>query len=81
MPRNYRTTPHQVTWETPAMMLMNRELPTKLPTVKSSKSYDDTKVQQTDARAKQQAREYADKKRRAEKRFQSWRESPVTSAA
>ena len=43
MLRNYRTTPHQVTEETPAMMLMNRE-------------------------AKEQAKEYADRKRRAEEK-------------
>jgi hypothetical protein len=65
MLRNYRTTPHQSTGETPAMMLMHRELRTKLPSVKSSKSYDDTRAQQADAKAKQQAKEYADGKRRA----------------
>ena len=36
--------------------------------MKSSKSYDDTKLQQTDARAKQQAKEYVDTKRRAEEK-------------
>ena len=65
MLRNYRTTPHQSTGETPAMMLMHRELRTKLPSVKSSKSYDDTRAQQVDAKAKQQAKEYANGKRRA----------------
>ena len=50
------------------MMLMNREMRTKLPTLKSSKSYDDKKVKQTDARAKQQAKEYADRKRWAEEK-------------
>jgi hypothetical protein len=65
MLRNYRTTPHQSTGETPAMMLMHRELRTKLPSVKSNKSYDDTRAQQMDAKAKQQAKEYADGKRRA----------------
>ena len=34
--------------------------------MKTSKSYDDTKVKQTDTRAKEQAKEYADRKRRAE---------------
>ena len=68
MLRNYRTTPHQVTGETPAMMLMNREIRTKIPSVKTSKSYDDTKVKQTDTRAKEQAKEYADRKRRAEEK-------------
>ena len=68
MLRNYRTTPHQVTGETPTMMLMNREIRTKLPSVKSSKSYDDRKAQQTDARAKKQAKEYADRKRRAKEK-------------
>ncbi|CAB4019444.1 Hypothetical predicted protein [Paramuricea clavata] len=65
MLRNYRTTPHQSTGETPAMMLMHRGLRTKLPSVKSSKSYDDTRAQQVDAKAKRQAKEYADGKRRA----------------
>lgn len=68
MLRNYRTTPHQVTGETPAMMLMNREIRTKLPSVKSSKSYDDRKAQQTDARAKKQAKEYADWKCQAKEK-------------
>ena len=68
MLQNYRTTPHQVTGETPAMMLMNREIRTKIPSVKTSKSYDDTKVKQTDTRAKEQAKEYADRKRRAEEK-------------
>ena len=69
MLRNYRTTPHQVTGETPATMLMNREIRTKIPSVKTSKSYDDTKVIQTDTRAKEQAKEYADRKRRAEEKY------------
>ena len=68
MLRNYHTTPHQVTGETPAMMLMNREIRTKIPSVKTSKSYDNTKVKQTDTRAKEQAKEYADRKRRAEEK-------------
>ena len=68
MLRNHRTTPHQVTGETPAMMLMNREIRTKIPSVKTSKSYDDTKVKQTDTRAKEQAKEYADRKCRAEEK-------------
>ena len=34
----------------------------------SSKPYDDTKAQQTDARAKQQAKEYADRKCRAKEK-------------
>lgn len=68
MLRNYRTTPHQTTGETPAMMLMNREIRTKLPSVKPSKSYDHIKVQQTDDKAKQQAKEYADRKRRAKEK-------------
>lgn len=50
------------------MMLMNREIRTKLPSVKPSKSYDDTKAKQTDAKAKQQAKEYADRKRRAKEK-------------
>ena len=36
--------------------------------MKTSKSYDDTKVKQTDTRAKEQAKEYADRKRRAEEK-------------
>jgi hypothetical protein len=56
--------------KTPAMMLMHRELRTKLPNVKSSQSYDDTRTKQPDAKAKKQAKEYADGKRRArEKKF------------
>ena len=68
MLRNYRTTPHQSTGETPAMMLMNRELRTKLPSFNTSKSFDDTRAQQTDAKAKKQAKEYADRKRRAQEK-------------
>ena len=68
MLRNYRTTPHQSTGETPAMMLINRELRTKLPSFNTSKSFDDTRAQQEDAEAKKQAKEYADRKRRAQEK-------------
>ena len=78
MLQNYRTTPHQITGETPAMMLMNREIRTKIPSMKTSKSYNDTKVKQTDTRAKEQAKEYADRKRRAEGKDFKVGESTVT---
>ena len=68
MLRNYRTTPHQSTGETLAMMLLNRELRTKLPSFNTSKSFDDTRAQQADAEAKKQAKEYADRKRRAQEK-------------
>ena len=67
--QNYRTTPHHVTVETPAMMLMNREIHTKIPNVMTSQSYRGTKVKETDTRAEEQAKEYADRKRRAEEKY------------
>lgn len=65
MLRHYRTTPHQSTGETPAMMLMQRDLRTKLPSISPDKPLDDTKARKSDAKAKSQAKEYADSKRKA----------------
>ena len=67
--RHYRTTPHHITVETPAMMLMNREIRTKIPNVMTRKSYHETKAKETDTRAKEQAKEYAGRKRRAEEKY------------
>ena len=65
MLRHYRTTPHQSTGETPAMMLMQRDLRTKLPSISPDKPLDDTKARKSDAKARSQAKEYADSKRKA----------------
>ena len=46
--------------------------------MESNKSYDDIKVQQTDAIAKQQAKEYADRKRWAEQKdFKVGKKAPL----
>lgn len=53
------------------MMLMHRNLRTKIPSIKSNKAVDDEKIRVQDAKAKKEAKEYADRKRRArEKDFE-----------
>ena len=65
MLRNYRTTPHRMNGHTPAMLLLQRELRTKLPSLKTEHAPNDAKVRTTDAKAKQKAKEYADRRRNA----------------
>ena len=65
---NYRTTPHRMTGETPAKLLMQRELRTKLPSVPAKKNTKDSIVRSKDAKEKDKAKAYADRKRHASHR-------------
>ena len=65
---NYLTTPHRMTSETPAKLLMQRELQTKLPSVPTQKTVADPIVRAKDAKEKVKAKAYADRKRHAFKR-------------
>ncbi len=47
---------------------MHGDLRTKLQNVKSSNVYDNTRAQEVDARAKEQAKKYADRKRQAQEK-------------
>ena len=66
----YRTTPHGVTGETPAKLLMGRELKSKIPQLKPSHtvSVQDWQVlmKEREALRKLKSKEYADRTRRAE---------------
>ena len=66
---NYRTTPHTTTGYAPATLLFNRKVRNKLPSleVHSSKHKVQEVVQRNDRRVKDKMKEYADKKRRAQK--------------
>ena len=66
MLQNYRTTPHRTTGKTPALLLMNRELRTKMPSIQQTLNNPiSTDVKKTDADSKQKSKSLADKKRRA----------------
>ena len=66
MLQNYRTTPHRTTGKTPALLLMNRELRTKMPGIQQTLNNPiSTDVKKTDADSKQKSKSLADKKRRA----------------
>jgi len=60
----HRTSPHRITGQTPALMLFQRELRTKAPTIDSPKR-EDTNVHERDAHAKGKAKKYMDKKHHA----------------
>ena len=64
---NYRATPHCTTGFSPAELLYNRKVQTKLPQL-ATKNRSDVghQVQQNDERAKMKIKEYADKKSKAE---------------
>ncbi|CAB4029974.1 Hypothetical predicted protein [Paramuricea clavata] len=68
MLRNYRSTPHQITKETPAKLLMNRELRTKIPSITGKKQVDDDKLRKTDRMTKEKYKQYADTGREAKKK-------------
>ena len=64
----YRTTPHLMTGQTPAQLLFNRELKTKIPSLTSDivdTQGNDAVTRQTDAQAKEKAKTYTDEKRHA----------------
>ena len=63
---NYRNTPHSSTGQTPASLMMNRGIKTKIPTIIAAPTTAAHKqAQQKDAVAKAKQKEYADKHRRA----------------
>ena len=61
----YRTTPHSSTGVTPAKLLFNREIRSKIPELGRSK-YTDSEARDKDAEKKQSRADYADEKRRAQ---------------
>ena len=63
----YRDTPHPATKETPYNLLMNREVKTKLERFPTEASPKDEQVRGNDKRYKDQAKQYHDKRHRAEK--------------
>ena len=66
---NYRNTPHSVTGVTPASLMMNRDIKTKLPSIrKPLTTAHHIQAQQKDAAAKTKQKEYADRHRRAKNR-------------
>ncbi|XP_022801588.1 uncharacterized protein K02A2.6-like [Stylophora pistillata] len=60
----YRTTPHTSTGVTPAKLLFNREIRSKIPELGNSR-YSDSEARDKDAEMKQERTDYADGKRRA----------------
>ena len=61
----YRTTPHSTTGVTPAKLLFNREVRSKVPELRKS-GCTDSEARDKDAEMKQSTTDYADKKRRAQ---------------
>lgn len=68
MPLNYRSTPHRMTGETPAKLLMQRDLRTKLPSIPTQETLTDSIVRAKDVKEKAKAKAYADGKRHASSR-------------
>ena len=62
----YRTTPHSSTGVTPAKLLFNREIRSKIPELGNSR-YSDSEARDKDAELKQERTDYTDGKRRARK--------------
>ena len=63
---NYRNTPHSSTGQTPASLMMNRGIKTKIPTmIVTPTTTAHKEAQQKDADAKAKQKKYADKHRRA----------------
>ena len=56
----YRTTPHRMTGQTPAKLLLQRETRTKLPTKVRDTSRMDSEVRNKDSSEKAKAKEYTD---------------------
>jgi hypothetical protein len=66
--RNYRSTPHGTTAETPAQLFYGRPINIKIPMVqKQKKSKKDIKARENDRKSKQKMKEYADKQGTFEK--------------
>ena len=66
---NCRNTPHSSTGVTPASLMMNRDMNTKLPSIrKPLTTAHPIQAQQKDAAAKVKQKEYADRHRRAKER-------------
>ena len=66
---NYRTTPHITTKHSPAKLLFNREICTKLPSrVDGNKCPIDAEIRENDEKAKWKMKENADKKSGAKER-------------
>ena len=66
---NYRNTPHSATGVTPASLMMNRDIKTKLPSIRRPlTTAHHIQAQQKDAAAKTKQKEYADRHRRAKER-------------
>ena len=61
----YRTTPHSIRGVTPAKLLFNREVRSKVPELRKS-GCTDSEARDKDAEMKQSTTDYADKKRRAQ---------------
>ena len=61
----YRTTPHSTTGVTPAKLLFNREVRSKVPELRKS-GCTDSEARDKDAEMKKSTSDYADKKRRAQ---------------
>jgi len=66
---NYRNTPHSSTGYTPSRLLMGRVIKTKLPTlIPKATGKAHAMARKKNKEAKQKAKEYADKRRRAKER-------------
>ena len=66
MLQNYRTTPHRTTGKPPALLLMNQELRTKMPSIQQTLNNPiSTDFEKTDADSKQKSKSLAEKKQRA----------------
>ncbi|CAB4041779.1 Transposon Tf2-9 poly, partial [Paramuricea clavata] len=67
---HYRTTPHRITGQSPAKLLMKRELRTKIPAISTVDQPTDwhEEVRRKDDNEKSKAKAYTDKKRHAAER-------------
>ena len=63
--RSYRATPHSTTWRSPAELMFNRPLKTKLPEISHCSVHDDHVLHHRDYTAKQRQKLYSDQRRRA----------------
>ena len=63
--RSYRATPHSTTWRSPAELVFNRPLKTKLPEISHCSIHDDHVLRHRDCTAKQRQELYSDQRRRA----------------
>jgi hypothetical protein len=63
--RAYRSAPHSTTGVAPAQLLYGRSLTTRLPSFGAEEPEEDEALRKRDAKMKQKAKTYADKRRRA----------------